>query len=108
MAGYMYLWEYEVADGRLDEFLRAYAPDGLWAQLFRRAPGHLRTELFRDRARPSRFVTLDYWESEPAWRLFRERFAAEYEALDARCEELTVREAEVGRFEPAGVSSAGS
>ena len=102
MAQYMYAWEYEVADGHLDEFLRAYTPDGLWVQLFRRAPGYIRTELFRDRVRPSRFVTLDYWESESAWRAFRERFAAEFEALDERCEALTLSEREIGRFETAG------
>jgi heme-degrading monooxygenase HmoA len=95
----MYLWEFEVDTEHRDEFLQAYGPDGLWVQLFRRAPGYLRTELFRDRARPDRFVTLDYWESESAWRLFREYFAADFEALDARCQALTARETEIGRFE---------
>jgi len=98
---YMYAWEYRVERARLDAFLEAYGETGTWATLFRTAPGYLRTELHRDRRDPSRFVTLDYWESESAWRRFREERAREFEALDARCEELTLDEREIGRFEPA-------
>jgi heme-degrading monooxygenase HmoA len=98
MAQYMYAWEYDVAPEHEPAFLRAYGPDGDWVQLFRRAPGYLRTELFRDIARPGRFVTLDYWETPEAFAAFRARFAKEFEALDVRCEALTVREAEIGRF----------
>lgn len=102
MAGYMYAWEYEVAPEHHAAFLEAYGPEGTWVRLFRRAPGYVRTELFRDRGRANRFVTLDYWEAESAWRAFRERFAAEFEAIDRACEALTAREAEIGRFEAAG------
>lgn len=102
MPGYMYAWEYEVAPEHQAAFLEAYGPEGTWVQLFRGAPGYVRTELFRDRARANRFVTLDYWESESAWRAFRERFAAEFEALDARCARITQHEAELGRFESVG------
>lgn len=96
----MYAWEYEVAPEHEPAFLCAYGPDGDWVRLFRRAPGYLRTELFRDLARPARFVTLDYWESQQAFTAFRARFAAEFEAMDGRCEALTVSEREIGRFEP--------
>lgn len=101
-AGYTYIWEYLVAPSRVDDFQRAYGPEGDWVQLFTEAPGYLRTELHRDRANPWRFVTIDYWESEGAWKAFRIRFAERFEALDARCASLTTRETEIGRFEPAG------
>ena len=99
---YMYLWEYIVAPGKADDFKRAYGPDGEWVLLFTEAPGYVRTELHRDSAEPGRFVTIDYWESEAAWREFRTRFSVRFEALDARCAALTLRETEIGRFEPAG------
>jgi heme-degrading monooxygenase HmoA len=97
----MYAWEFEVAPGHEAAFVSVYGPDGDWVRLFRRAPGYVRTELFRDLVRPSRFVTLDHWESADAFAVFRSRFAEEYEALDARCATLTRSEREIGRFEPA-------
>ena len=100
MPGYVYLWEFRVAPERVAAFERAYGPAGDWAGLFRRAPGYLRSELLRDMSEPQRFVTIDYWETQSAWEAFRARFAAEYAALDARCEALTLRETELGRFQP--------
>lgn len=101
-ASYVYLWEYEVPPEQADAFERAYGPEGTWVQLFRKATGHLRTELHRDRERPGRYLTIDYWESEAAWRVFRERFAAAFEELDRECAALTLEEVEIGRFEPRG------
>ena len=98
--GYSYIWEYLVAPDKVDDFQRAYGPDGDWVRLFREAPGYLRTELHRDRSNPLRFVTVDYWESETAWKAFRTRFAEQFELLDARCASLTTLETEIGRFEP--------
>ncbi len=98
MPGYTCVWEYSVAPENQDAFHEAYGPDGAWAQLFRRAPGYLRTELHRDRLQSDRFLTIDYWESEAAWQVFRSTYTAEYEALDEGCAALTQREAEIGRF----------
>ncbi|HEU5042296.1 MAG TPA: antibiotic biosynthesis monooxygenase family protein [Gemmatimonadales bacterium] len=97
---YSYIWEYEVTPGREDEFLTHYAPDGTWARLFRMAEGYLSTELYRDRSRPARFLTIDHWRSEEAFRAFRSRFAKEFEALDARCGALTGHEAALGELRP--------
>ena len=99
--GYAYIWEYEVPPESEAEFLAHYEPDGTWAALFRRAPGYLGTELYRDRARPERFITLDRWESEAAFKAFRSRFAEEFEALDRRCAGLTRHEAALGEYRPA-------
>ena len=99
---YAYIWEYIVRENCLAEFEAAYGPGGEWVQLFRRAEGYLRTELLRDRGKPNRFVTIDYWTSRAAWETFRERFTAEFDALDARCEGYTESEREVGTFLLAG------
>ena len=101
-AAYMYAWEYRVAEQHLAEFLGTYGAQGAWVALFRDAPGYRRTELHRDRRDPARFVTLDYWDSETAWRRFREERARELEELDARCDRLTLEEREIGRFDSAG------
>jgi heme-degrading monooxygenase HmoA len=96
---FVILWEFEVAPHAADAFRRAYGPDGAWVALFRRAPGFVETRLLEDRARPGRFVTLDRWQDEGAWRAFRERFAAEYEALDAAGAGWTGAERRLGEFE---------
>ena len=98
---FTYIWEYEIAPDRAAEFLEHYAPDGTWARLFRQADGYLGTELYQDRARASRFITVDHWRSEAAFRDFKRRFAAEFEQLDRRCGALTLREAALGELRPA-------
>ena len=98
---YTYIWEYDVAPAEEAEFLAHYAPDGAWVELFRRSPGHVVTELYRDRTRPERFVTIDHWRSEAAFREFCSRFGAEFDVLDRRCARLTRREVSLGEFRPA-------
>ena len=96
-ARYAYVWEYLVSAKTAREFERVYGPEGEWAALFRRHPGYRRTELLRDLDR-GRYLTIDHWESREACAAFREAFAAEFKALDERCERLTSRETLVGEF----------
>ena len=95
---YIYIWEFEIAPGRLEQFLRSYGPDGDWALLFRRSRGYLGTSLLRDEDNPNRYVTVDRWISRADHDSFRSQFGAEYEALDRACEKLTIREARIGNF----------
>jgi quinol monooxygenase YgiN len=95
---YAFVWEYVVRPERADEFYRTYGPHGAWVQLFSRAEGYVRTELFRDESRPNRFVTIDVWVSRDAHDAFRQRFSQEYTALDAQCEAYTLSERFVGDF----------
>lgn len=99
MGRYAYVWEFRVGPERKAEFEAAYGPDGDWARLFRRAPGYLRTELLSDPERPGRYLTVDHWESRAACDAFRDRFRADFDELDARCEDLTESETKLGDFE---------
>lgn len=92
-AGFTALWEFAVAPARQAAFESRYGPEGDWAQLFRRAPGYLGSELLRDGTDTLRYVTVDRWEDAEAWRAFRRRFADEYERLDRESEALTTHEA---------------
>jgi heme-degrading monooxygenase HmoA len=98
MTGYAFVWEYVVRAERVEDFYRTYGPHGAWVQLFSRAEGYVRTELLRDETRPNRFVTIDIWTARDAHDAFRLRFAAEYGALDAQCEALTLSERFIGDF----------
>jgi GNAT superfamily N-acetyltransferase/heme-degrading monooxygenase HmoA len=102
-APYVYAWEYRVRPEATTEFERVYGPAGDWVALFRRAPGYLETRLLRDLSAPGRYVTIDRWRCAADFRAFRARFAAEFEALDRRCELLTLDERPLGRFAPAAM-----
>lgn len=99
---YCYVWEFFVRPDRIREFETVYGQEGDWVRLFRRDPAYLRTLLLRDRARPDRFVTIDFWASPEAYAAFREKFASELRALDARGEASTVRETPLGKFDIVG------
>jgi heme-degrading monooxygenase HmoA len=98
VTGYTYLWEFIVESEHADEFERHYGPQGSWVQLFRRAPGYTETLLLRDSTNPQRFITIDRWKNGEAYRKFRSEFSQEYEALDSRCERLTIQETLIGEF----------
>jgi heme-degrading monooxygenase HmoA len=59
----------------------------------------------RDSARTQRYVTLDLWASEAAFREFQEKYKKDYEELDAELEKLTTAEVRLGDFD-SGVSAA--
>ena len=97
-ASYVCVWEFTIDDTARGVFERHYGPRGSWAALFGRADGFAGTQLLRDEAAPGRYLTVDRWRSEAAYRAFRTDFAAEYAALDRECEALTRDECALGSF----------
>ncbi len=93
------VWELRVRVDRRREFEEQYGGAGTWAVFFRGAPGYQKTRLLRDRDDPSRYLTIDVWSDLEAYRAFSEKHAAEYDAIDRRCEELTEKERCLGYFE---------
>jgi quinol monooxygenase YgiN len=96
---YCYLWEYEVRPDAIQAFEDAYGRHGAWVRLFECDKQYVRTELLRDRDRPGRYVTIDYWFSRDACEAFRVRHTAEFEAIDKACAALTIREQHIGDFD---------
>jgi heme-degrading monooxygenase HmoA len=96
--GFMAVWEFQVREESQAQFEKVYGMDGEWAQLFRRSPGYVRTELLKDAHNPGRYVTLDLWDSQKAYESFKAEHAPEYKTIDQFCENLTVSEIEIGEF----------
>lgn len=96
--GYAYVWEYVVTPESAEAFERVYGPDGDWERFFQRDPAYLRTDLLRNLRDPSRYLTVDRWVSREACAAFRERYRVEFDALDARCDALTVQESLLGEY----------
>jgi heme-degrading monooxygenase HmoA len=97
--GYVVVWEFRPIAGTEERFEEAYGPRGAWARLFAMGEGFVGTELNQDLKDPTRYLTLDFWESKEAYEAFRAKHAAEYIAIDRECEALTAEEKALGAFE---------
>ena len=93
------LWEYHVKADCIAEFEKIYAPNGEWAELFKKGKGFLGTRLIQSSDHPYLFVTVDQWESLNDYKAFLSQWKEEYEKLDRHCSELTERESCLGTFE---------
>jgi heme-degrading monooxygenase HmoA len=92
---YQIVWEFLPAPGCRAEFEGAYGAEGAWARLFSRGRGYIGTEFRRPERAGDWYRTIDRWESRDAYDAFRVAYAADYEALDALCEGLTLHERHV-------------
>lgn len=95
---YVLIWEFHAPAMRVAQFEQAYGPEGPWAKLFGRADGYLGTELLRSEDQPGRYLTIDRWESETAFEMFKRLYGAEYLALDKSLEGIAVVETRIGAF----------
>jgi len=95
---FVILWQFDIAEEKVSAFEEAYGPTASWARLFGRSSEYLGTELLRDAYVPGRFVTVDRWENEEAFRAFRATHDADYEALDRACDSLVAAESRIGAF----------
>ena len=82
---FVVLWMFEAKAGAAEDFVRAY--------------GYLDSQLARDIEIARRFVTIDRWASRAAFDAFKAAAKPEYDALDARCRQLTRSERLIGHFE---------
>jgi heme-degrading monooxygenase HmoA len=95
---FVILWQFDIAEDKIDRFEAAYGAAGDWAALFARSAEYLGTELLKDAYVPGRYVTVDRWRSEEAFRAFRAAHDPDYEALDRACDSLTAGEIRIGAF----------
>ncbi|MFC5862852.1 antibiotic biosynthesis monooxygenase family protein [Acidicapsa dinghuensis] len=95
---FVILWQFDIAEGGIAAFEEAYGPTGSWSRLFTRSGAYHGTELLKDAYVPGRYVTIDRWDSEDAFRAFRAEYDADYEALDRSCDAITASENRIGAF----------
>jgi heme-degrading monooxygenase HmoA len=96
---YWVVWSFDVKPEHVKAFERAYGPEGEWAELFRRAPGYVGTELRRETDRRAHYLTIDRWNTRADYDRFKEAFSQQYQMLDVRCSKMTEAEKKVGDFE---------
>jgi hypothetical protein len=95
---FVILWEFEVKPGSEGRFQRVYGPKGAWVRLFQRDPHYRGTQLRRDTSRPLFYFTIDFWDSETAYKRFLTNNRASYQELDRDTEGLTRHERRILSF----------
>jgi heme-degrading monooxygenase HmoA len=99
---YVIIWEYQVKAEHSVEFEKIYGVTGAWVDLFHKQKGYLGTELLRDPQDRKRYITIDRWDSRRAYESFLSQWKKEYDVLDKRCEEVTMQESMLGKWETIG------
>ena len=89
------VWEYDVPEESRAEFERRYGAEGDWAQLFSSSDGFRGTELFASLDNPGRYLTVDRFTDQDAWRAFLSAHGDAYRLLDQATEALTTDEREL-------------
>ena len=93
------VWEYLVKEEETENFISVYSSDGEWAQLFKKYPGYIKTELIRETLNSQRFITIDYWASLDAYLSMQQKNKADYNVLDKKCQSYTTHENKIGIFQ---------
>jgi heme-degrading monooxygenase HmoA len=73
----------------------------VWAQLFERAEGFVRTRLLAPEEAGGPWLTFDEWESRAAFDRFQDEYGEAYRALDEELAGLTADERFMGAFDDA-------
>jgi len=95
---FVIVWQFDITEEKAIAFEDVYGPKGSWATLFARSSEYLGTELLRDAYVPGRYLTIDRWQNEEAFRAFRAQHDLEYEEVDRACDSLTAAEVRIGAF----------
>jgi heme-degrading monooxygenase HmoA len=76
------VWQFEVREGKEDEFERFYGADGAWTAISRRSRSFLGSSFLKDLARPERYVVVEYWSEMVVYERHHADFADEVSELE--------------------------
>jgi len=93
-----YVWAYKIKPERRDDFVEAYASDGVWTAFFSQSPAYIRTDILADNDDPNRFSTIDYFENAEARATLVNEHKEAFAKIDKRWEEATLEETFIGVF----------
>ncbi|HEY7284737.1 MAG TPA: hypothetical protein VH497_04785 [Vicinamibacterales bacterium] len=94
------MWQFEVKEGRENQFEEFYGVDGEWTVVNRHSRSYLGTSFLRDQNRPSRYLLIEYWSEMVVYEQHKAYRSEDRRALDEK------RNALVTSVEPLGVFTA--
>ena len=92
------MWQFEVHEGRNDEFESFYGADGAWPALNRRSRSFLGSSFLQDLARPERYLLVEYWSEMVVYERHHADFQDEVQQLEDRRESLVRSVQPLGLF----------
>lgn len=91
------MWQFDVRDGREEEFEKLHGADGDWTALNRPIRSYLGSSFLRDQNRSSRYVLIEYWSEMLIYEQHRTSRSAKIDAIETQRAEL------VDATEPLGI-----
>jgi len=95
---YIYIWKFYINDNYKNEFEYLYGLEGAWVKLFKKDPMYIKTELISDLKYPKQYLTIDYWQTKEAYKLFHFNNKNRYIEIDAVGKKFTNKEEFLGEF----------
>jgi hypothetical protein len=92
------VWQFEVMEGRRDEFERFYGADGPWTAISRRSRSFLGSSFLKDLAQPGRYLVLEYWSEMVVYERHYADFADEVARLEHERNEIVATMHPLGIF----------
>ena len=94
------MWQFDVREGREQEFERLYGVDGEWTALNRQTRSYLGSSFLRDQNQSSRYLLIEYWSEMLVYEQHRSSRSEMIDRIEARRAEL------LDRVEALGIYSA--
>ena len=94
------MWQFDVKDGRENDFEELYGVEGEWTSLSRNSRSYLGTSFLRDQNQSSRYIVIEYWSEMIVYEQHRTFRSAAIVSLEERSRTL------VDSVEPLGVFTA--
>lgn len=92
------VWQFDVKEGRNDEFEAFYGADGPWTDLSRRSRSYLGSSFLRDLAMSSRYLVVEYWSEMVVYERHHADFEGEVEELERQRTSLVEASQPLGLF----------
>jgi heme-degrading monooxygenase HmoA len=94
------MWQFDVKNGREEEFERFYGVDGEWTAINRHTRSYLGSSFLRDQNRSSRYIVIEYWSEMVVYEEHRAYRSDAITSLEA------IRTTLVDSVEPLGIFTA--
>jgi heme-degrading monooxygenase HmoA len=78
------VWQFEVVEGKEEDFEQFYGADGAWTAISRRSRSFLGSSFLKDLAQPERYVVVEYWSEMVVYERHHADFADEVAELEQR------------------------
>jgi quinol monooxygenase YgiN len=92
------VWQFEVQEGKNDDFEAFYGADGAWTALSRRSRSFLGSSFLQDLARPERYLLVEYWSEMVVYEKHRADFQEAVTDLEQRRESIVKSMQALGLF----------